>query len=52
VLVCQKALKLDKNQVIGEAFIQLDSLDLSKQTIGWYKLYKQHAVDSDFYDSN
>lgn len=51
VMIWQKAPKLDKNQCIGEAFIQLDCLDLSQQTIGWYKLYKQHAVDSDFYDS-
>jgi hypothetical protein len=50
-MIWQKAPKLDKNQCIGEAFIQLDCLDLSHQTIDWYKLYKQHAVDSDFYDS-
>lgn len=46
-----KAPKLDKNQCIGEAFVQLDQLDLTQQTIGWYKLYKQHVVESDFYDS-
>lgn len=50
-MIWQKAPKLDKNQCIGEAFIQLDHLDLSHQTIGWYKLYVQHAVESEFYDS-
>ena len=48
--LCQKTLKLD-NLMIGEAFIELDLLDLSKPTIGWYKLYKHNCVDDNFYDS-
>ncbi|CAF0956610.1 unnamed protein product [Brachionus calyciflorus] len=51
VMIWLKAPKLDKNHCIGEAYIQLDQLDLSQQSIGWYKLFKQHVVDSDFYDS-
>ena len=50
IALCQKTLKLE-NLVIGEAFIELDLLDLSKPTIGWYKLYKQNCVDDNFYDS-
>jgi hypothetical protein len=50
-MVWEKAPKLDKNQCIGEVFIQPDSLDLSHQSISWYKLYQQHVVDSDYYDS-
>jgi len=32
-------------EMVGEAFIRLDNryLDLSQQTIGWYKLYKIFA---------
>ena len=42
-----KSLK-NENQCIGESFVQLDNLDLTQQTISWYKLYKAYAVDSDF----
>ena len=45
--LCQKTLKLD-NLMIGEAFIELDLLDLSKPTIGWYKLYKHNCDDAYF----
>jgi hypothetical protein len=41
---------LDKNNCIGESFIQLDALDLSQHTISWYTLYKPQAVECD-YDS-
>ena len=51
-MIWQKAPKLDKNECIGEAFIQLDCLDLTCQSISWYKLYKQNTVFSDFYDSS
>jgi hypothetical protein len=47
MLISIKA-KLEKNLCIGEAFIQLDHLDLTHQTISWYKLYKTNTVDSDF----
>ena len=45
IMICVK----DKHEVncIGEAFIHLDSFDLSQQSISWYKLYKQNMVQID-----
>ncbi|CAF1150980.1 unnamed protein product [Didymodactylos carnosus] len=52
VMVWQRAKKFEKNQCIGEAFILLDNLNLTQHTIAWYKLFREHTVESDFYDSS
>lgn len=40
--VCKKTL--------GEAFIQLDNVDLSQQTISWYRLYEMNTIKGSFDD--
>ncbi len=52
VTVWQRAGKFEKNQCIGEAFIQLDNLTLTQHTIAWYKLFREKLVESEFYDSS
>jgi hypothetical protein len=52
VTVWQRARKFEKNQCIGEAFIQLDNLTLTQHTIAWYKLFREKLVESEFYDSS
>ena len=52
VTVWQRAGKFEKNQCIGEAFIQLDNLTLTQLTVAWYKLFREKLVESEFYDSS
>jgi hypothetical protein len=52
VTVWQRARKFEKNQCIGEAFIQLDNLTLTQLTLAWYKLFRENLVESEFYDSS
>ncbi|CAF0792708.1 unnamed protein product [Didymodactylos carnosus] len=52
VMVWQRAKKFEKNQCIGEAFISLDNLNLTQHTTAWYKLFREHTVESEFYDSS
>ena len=52
VTVWQRAGKFEKNQCIGEAFIQLDNLTLTQHTTAWYKLFRENLVESEFYDSS
>ncbi|CAF3906692.1 unnamed protein product [Adineta steineri] len=52
VTVWQRARKFEKNQCIGEAFIQLDNLTLTQLTLAWYKLFREKLVESEFYDSS
>ena len=52
ITVWQRAGKFEKNQCIGEAFIQLDNLTLTQHTIAWYKLFREKLVESEFYDSS
>lgn len=52
VTVWQRARKFEKNQCIGEAFIQLDNLTLTQLTVAWYKLFRENLVESEFYDSS
>ena len=52
VTVWQRAGKFEKNQCIGEAFIQLDHLTLTQHTTAWYKLFRENLVESEFYDSS
>lgn len=52
VTVWQRAGKFEKNQCIGEAFIQLDNLTLTQHTLAWYKLFREKLVESEFYDSS
>ncbi|CAF0933689.1 unnamed protein product [Adineta ricciae] len=52
VTVWQRAGKFEKNQCIGEAFIQLDHLTLTQHTLAWYKLFREKLVESEFYDSS
>ncbi|CAF0986719.1 unnamed protein product [Rotaria sp. Silwood1] len=51
VTVWQRGGKFEKNQCIGEAFIQLDNLTLNQHTIAWYILFREKLVESEFYDS-
>ncbi len=52
VTVWQRARKFEKNQCIGEAYIQLDNLTLTQLTLAWYKLFRENLVESEFYDSS
>ncbi|CAF0737478.1 unnamed protein product [Rotaria sordida] len=52
VTVWQRTRKFEKNQCIGEAFIQLDNLTLTQLTLAWYKLFREKLVESEFYDSS
>ncbi|CAF1054232.1 unnamed protein product [Rotaria sordida] len=52
VTVWQRGGKFEKNQCIGEAFIQLDNLTLNQHTIAWYILFREKLVESEFYDSS
>jgi hypothetical protein len=52
VTVWQRARKFEKNQCIGEAYIQLDNLTLTQLTLAWYKLFREKLVESEFYDSS
>ena len=52
ITVWQRAGKFEKNQCIGEAFIQLDNLTLTQLTLAWYKLFRENLVESEFYDSS
>jgi hypothetical protein len=52
VTVWQRARKFEKNQCIGETFIQLDNLTLTQLTLAWYKLFREKLVESEFYDSS
>ncbi|CAF2557883.1 unnamed protein product [Rotaria sp. Silwood2] len=52
VTVWQRGGKFEKNQCIGEAYIQLDNLTLNQHTIAWYTLFREKLVESEFYDSS
>ena len=52
VMIWQRARKFEKNQCIGEAFIQLDNLLLTQLTLAWYRLFREKTVESEFYDSS
>ena len=52
VTVWQRRGKFEKNQCIGEAFIELDSLTLNQHTLAWYKLFRKNLVETDWDDSS
>ncbi|CAM4945415.1 unnamed protein product [Rotaria socialis] len=52
VTVWQRGGKFEKNQCIGEVFIQLDNLTLNQHTMAWYILFREKLVESEFYDSS
>ena len=41
----------EKSSCFGAAMIALDSLDLTRHTISWYKLFAQSSNDSGSVDS-
>ena len=43
--VKEKGGSFGKNKFLGETIIQLDNLELSKHTVGWYRLHQRSAAD-------
>lgn len=44
-MIKEKISGFDKNVCLGEVVVQLDHLDLSRHSMGWYKLFSESAVD-------
>ena len=51
ISIKEKAGGFEKNHCLGEVAVKLDSLDLSKHTEDWYKIFQEASTDLESDDS-